>query len=55
MLRGIDQVTNIVLEDVEERIFSPTEEVKVENYDVYLCIGDDTFAFSCFFECVVLW
>ncbi|KAK8814832.1 U6 snRNA-associated Sm-like protein LSm8 [Blastocystis sp. ATCC 50177/Nand II] len=42
MLRGIDQVTNVILEDVEERIFSPNEGVKVENYEVYLCRGDDT-------------
>lgn len=43
MLRGIDQVTNVILEDVEERIFSPNEGVKVENYEVYLCRGDDTY------------
>ena len=42
MLRGVDQVTNLVLEDVEERIFSPTEPMKLETYDVYLFRGDDT-------------
>ena len=36
-------MTNVILEDVEERIFSPNEGVKVENYEVYLCRGDDTY------------
>ncbi|CBK24793.2 uncharacterized protein [Blastocystis hominis] len=42
MLRGVDQVTNLILEDVEERIFSQTEPMRVEKYDVYLFRGDDT-------------
>lgn len=43
MLRGVDQVINLILEDVEERIFSQTEPMKVEKYDVYLFRGDDTY------------
>lgn len=41
MLRGADQVTNVVLEDVEERILSTTNEMEVDKYDVYLFRGDD--------------
>ena len=41
MLRGIDQVTNVVLEDVEERIFSMDKGVEIEKYEVYLFRGDD--------------
>lgn len=44
MLRGVDQVTNLILEDVEERIFSQTEPMRVEKYDVYLFRGDDTYS-----------
>lgn len=43
MLRGVDQVINLILEDVEERIFSETEPMKVEKYDVYIFRGDDTY------------
>ena len=43
MLRGVDQVTNLILEDVEEIIFSLTEAMSVEKYDVYLFRGDDTY------------
>ena len=43
MLRGIDQVTNVVLEDVEERIFSMDKDMEVERYDVYLFRGDDMY------------
>ena len=41
MLRGIDQVTNLVLEDVEERVFSKTNQMIVDTYDVNLFRGDD--------------
>ena len=41
MLRGIDQVTNVVLEDVEERICSIDKGVEIEKYEVYLFRGDD--------------
>ncbi|KNB44499.1 hypothetical protein JH06_3551 [Blastocystis sp. subtype 4] len=41
MLRGIDQVTNLVLEDVEERVFSKTNQMTVDTYDVNLFRGDD--------------
>lgn len=43
MLRGIDQVTNVILEDVEERIFSMERDMEVEKYDVYLFRGDDMY------------
>lgn len=36
-------MTNVVLEDVEERIFSTTNEMEVEKYDVYLFRGDDMY------------
>ena len=41
MLRGIDQVTNLVLEDVEERVFSMKNQMTVDTYDVNLFRGDD--------------
>lgn len=41
MLRGIDQVTNIILEDVEERVFSKDQEMVVDKSDVNLFRGDD--------------
>lgn len=44
MLRGIDQVTNVILEDVEERIFSMTQDMEIERYDVYLLRGDDVYS-----------
>ena len=43
MLRGADQVTNVVLEDVEERILSTTNGMEVDKYDVYLFRGDDMY------------
>lgn len=41
MLRGVDQVTNIILEDVEERVFSKDQEMVVDKSDVNLFRGDD--------------
>ena len=49
MLRGIDQVTNLVLEDVEERVFSKTNQMTVDTYDVNLFRGDDMYVIS--FNC----
>ena len=43
MLRGIDQVTNVVLEDVEERIFSIDKDMEIERSEVYLFRGDDMY------------
>ena len=46
MLRGIDQVTNLVLEDVEERVFSKTNQLTVDTYYVNLFRGDDMYVIS---------
>ena len=46
MLRGIDQVTDLVLEDVEERVFSKTNQMTVDTYDVNLFRGDDMYVIS---------
>lgn len=36
-------MTNVILEDVEERIFSMERDMEVERYDVYLFRGDDMY------------
>ena len=56
ILRGIDQVTNLVLEDVEERVFSKSNQMTVDTYDVNLFRGEDMCVISFVFDCVeLLW
>lgn len=41
LLRGIDQATNIILSDAEERIFSRGEKVVIEALGLYLLRGEN--------------
>lgn len=41
LLRGIDQATNVILSDAEERIFSKGENVQIEALGLYLLRGEN--------------
>lgn len=41
LLRGIDQTTNVILSDAEERIFVQGEKVEIEALGLYLLRGEN--------------
>ena len=41
LLRGVDKVTNLILSDARERIYSPSEAVKINPLGLYLVRGDN--------------
>ncbi|KAJ1963739.1 hypothetical protein GGI12_001874 [Dipsacomyces acuminosporus] len=41
MLRGLDQTTNIIMQECQERVFSEDEGVEVVDLGLYLIRGDN--------------